>query len=54
MSTAVVVEHIDTSADRVVCATCRRTVLIKDVLDFWLECEAARDLCPRCSCQLFS
>ena len=43
----------DTAVDRIVCATCQRWVAVRDVLDLWLEVEAARDLCPTCSCQLF-
>ena len=52
MDTAVT--EIDTTLDRIDCASCCKPVLIKDALDLWLEVEAARDLCPICSHQLFS
>lgn len=55
MSTAVVADlnNIDTRASLVVCASCSHEVAVHDVLTLWLEIDAARDLCPRCSGVLF-
>lgn len=54
MSTAVAdLTNIDTRASLVTCASCSHKVAVHDVLALWLEIDAARDLCPRCSGALF-